>query len=542
MTLLQHHVLAEQLTSATTAILGLFVFIKNPKRSLNRVFFLYSLSIAGWSLLESLYISVSNPILSRHLQISEIAPLSFVGTLFLHFTYVLSAEPLSKLQQRLLKLAYCLSGFFSILGILAPHLIIKGLRTFYYLPFFADPGPLFSAWALFFLVVTLLGNVQLVTLYRQSKGEERNRLKYFVWSTVAGYIGGTPDWLLAYRIYIPALNPFGLYAVPFYAIVTSYAILQHRLFDINWAIRKSLVYSLLVTLLTVGYFSLVYGIERAFQLAFGYQSVWLSLFAFALMALFFQPLKVVIQNLVDWLVFRAPQHELVRRLEKLEGEARKTEKLKAVTTLAAGLCHELRNPLQTIRTHAEVLPERYDDPAFRKRCAEVMRTEIGRIDEFLKQLMEFAQPRQPAFRQVELHKILDSTLDLMSNEFMKRRIQLDRQYQANGARLHGDPDQLRQVILNLILNALEAIGQEGKIFVKTSQKNGWLILEVADTGLGIDPKILPKLFEPFTTTKPDGNGLGLSIVHSIVREHRGNISAQSRPGQNTTFTITLPVS
>ena len=156
--------------------------------------------------------------------------------------------------------------------------------------------------------------------------------------------------------------------------------------------------------------------------------------------------------------------------------------------------------------------------------------------------MEFAKPKAPAFRSVEPHKIFDSTLDLLSNEFVKRRVQLDKQYQADGVRLHGDPNQLRQVILNLTLNALEAIGQGGKILVKTSQENGWFTLEVADTGPGIDPKILPKLFEPFSTTKPDGNGLGLSIVHSIVREHRGTISVQSQPGQGTVFTVRLPAS
>ena len=276
-------------------------------------------------------------------------------------------------------------------------------------------------------------------------------------------------------------------------------------------------------------------------MTFGYQSRWLSLTAFALMTLLFQPLKLGIQRLVDWLIFRVPQQELVRRMEKLEGEARQTEKLKAVATLAAGLCHELRNPLQTIQTHAEFLPEHYDDPAFRKKCTQVMRTEIGRINEFLKQLMEFAKPKPPAFQSVEPHKILDSTLDLLSNEFLKRQVRLDKQYQADGARLHGDPDRLRQVILNLTLNALEAIGQEGEILVKTSQENGWFTLEVTDTGPGINPKILPKLFEPFTTTKPEGTGLGLSIVHSIVQEHQGTIFAQSQPGQGTTFTIKIPI-
>ena len=171
-----------------------------------------------------------------------------------------------------------------------------------------------------------------------------------------------------------------------------------------------------------------------------------------------------------------------------------------------------------------------------------MQTEISRVDEFLRQLMEFAKPKQAAFRQIEPHKILDSTLDLLSNEFMKRRVQLDKDYQANGLRLEADPDQLRQVVLNLIMNALEAIGQGGRVAVRTGRENSWFTLKISDTGPGISPEILPKLFEPFITTKPEGNGLGLSIVHSIVREHRGTISVQNQQEQGTTFIVKIPAS
>jgi signal transduction histidine kinase len=229
-----------------------------------------------------------------------------------------------------------------------------------------------------FLILVNIALWKLWKAYKKASGQHRTQLKYLFWGSAVGYLGGSPDWFFVFGFHIPYLSPFGIYCVPLYSIAMAYAVLHHKLFEVNLIIRKSLVYSILVTLLTAGYFGLVYSIERFFQLTFGYQSWRLSLTAFALMALLFQPLKIWIQRLMDWLIFRTPQHELVRRLERLEQEARKTEKLKAVTTLAAGLCHELRNPLQTIRTHAEFLPERYNDPEFRKRGTEVMRTEIDR--------------------------------------------------------------------------------------------------------------------------------------------------------------------
>lgn len=147
----------------------------------------------------------------------------------------------------------------------------------------------------------------------------------------------------------------------------------------------------------------------------------------------------------------------------------------------------------------------------------------------------------PTVHLIEPHKILDSTLDFLNNEFIIHQISLEKRYEADDLQIEVDPDQLRQVILNLALNALQAIGKNGRITVTTRQEDGWFILEVTDTGPGIDPTILPKLFEPFTTTKPAGTGLGLSIVHSIVREHRGKITARSQPGQGATFTIKLPL-
>ena len=538
MTLLQHHLLALALTAFSCIALGIFVLINNPKRWLNRLFALHSFALAGWSATEpwSILLVSSKATGMFWLRLEHI-PVFLLPPLIFHLVAVLLEL---RTTRYFIRLGYCLSALF-ICGIPFPLLLARQVPK-YYVPLWLVPGPLYILFVIFFWAYIGVSLWYLWRGYHAASGIRRLQIKYFFVASLLGYLGGSTDFLLVYNIYIPWLSPYALYAVPIYKLITAYAILQHHFLDIRIVVRKSLIYSTLVTLLTAGYFGLVYGVERIFQTTLGYHSPWITLAAFALMALLFQPLKMGIQRLVDWLIFRVPQQELVRRMEKLEGEARQTEKLKAVATLAAGLCHELRNPLQTIQTHAEFLPEHYDDPAFREKCTEVMRTEIVRINEFLKQLMEFAKPKAPAFHLVEPHKIFNSTLDLLSNEFVKRRVQLDKQYQAGGTRLHGDPDQLRQVILNLILNALEAIGQEGKILVKTSQENGWFTLEVADTGPGIDPKILPKIFEPFTTTKPEGNGLGLSIVHSIVREHRGTISAQNHLCQGTTFIVRIPVS
>ncbi len=538
MTLVQQEAFALATTAATTAALGLFAYLKNPHRRLNRIFGFYSLSIAWWAACEALadYAGIHTyRTMYETMQRLEFIGVYFIPTLFLD----LLQELTHKVNIYVIRFSYCIS---TVLVMLTPtSLIIKGSEPRYYWPLIAIGGPLYDVGFLFFTVVVVYGMVRLFQTYRETTGNSHNQLKYFLFASIVGYVGGTADFAGSLGFRVPILNPYGIFGVAIYAIITTYAIVQHRLLDISVVFRKSLAYSILVTSLTVGYFGLVYVVERTFQMTLGYNSMGVSFTAFALMALLFQPLKHWIQGGVDQLIFKVPQEELAKRLERLEEETLQTEKLKTVATLAAGLCHELRNPLQAVQTYAEYLPEHYDDLQFREKCSEVMQTELTKINGLLKQLMDFAKPKPPLLQRVEPHKILDSTLDLLSNEFVSRQIHIEKHYEAIDIKIQADPDQFRQVILNLALNAVQAVEEEGRVVVATRQEDDWFIIEVSDSGPGINPKILSKLFEPFNTTKPTGTGLGLSVAQRIITEHRGSISANSFPGQGATFTVKLPI-
>jgi two-component system sensor histidine kinase HydH len=310
--------------------------------------------------------------------------------------------------------------------------------------------------------------------------------------------------------------------------------------DITIVVRRSLVYSFLVTALTVGYFTLVYVVERLFQGTFGYQSVWVSLAAFALMALCFQPLKLGIQRLMDRLVFHAPREELNRRMERLEQEVRETDKLRAIATLAAGMAHEIKNPLTSLKTFTEYLSERGSDPAFQQKFRRVVTQEVDKIDQIVRRLLAFAKPARPQLEPVDLSTVLDETLDLMSAEAVRRRVDIERIY-AGSAVVQADPRQLQQVFTNVFLNSLEAVnGVGGKLSVTLSQQGSRIAVSIRDTGKGIPKEHLGHIFEPFFTTKASGTGLGLSVVQSILNEHGGTIAFDSQPSDGTTCTITFP--
>jgi signal transduction histidine kinase len=345
--------------------------------------------------------------------------------------------------------------------------------------------------------------------------------------------------------FLPALGidipPLGAHFVALYCVIIMYAIVRYRFLDIQVVIRRSLVYSLLVTLLTVGYFGLVYGLERILKTTMGYHSAWVSLAAFALMALVFQPLKTMIQRVVDRLIFGMPQQQLAKRMEQLEEQALQSEKFKAVSTLAAGMAHEIKNPLTAIQTFAGFILEKHKDPEFARKLQEVLTAEAKRMQELVQDLLTFAKPKAPKLKPVDMAPLIHSTVNLLSGELSKRRVQWSVDCSHNGAAIYADPDQLRQVLINLIQNAADAMPNGGQLKIATQAVNSHLELTISDTGNGIPPALLPKIFDPFITTKPDGNGLGLAMVYSILQAHRGTIHAKSEPKQGTTFTVSLPL-
>lgn len=526
----QPYALTTLLSGVLAALLGAFVLWKTPRSPIGRMWAVLCFSIAGWAVLFSRSLLCITPEDSIfYLRVADAFAL-FIPVTYLHFVMYFTGN----LRPLPLKFAYLCTGLL-LVTVPTPWFIREGQLKFGM--WFEKGGPAFAAFAALYAGLTAYGMALIHRQIRRAIRTRRIQLTCLLLASVLGLGGGFMWFLPSFNLDIP---PLGGHLVVLYFLIMMFAIVRYRFLDIQVVMRRSLVYSISVTLLTAGYFGLVYAMEKLLQATLGYASVGVTAAAFALMTLLFQPLKIGIQSVLDRLIFHQPRESLIRRVERLEEETREMEKLKAVRTLAAGLCHELRNPLQAIQTHAEFLPERYDDPRFRRRCSAVMRGEITRINDLLRQLMEFAKPKPPAFRPVSPRRVLDSTLDLLSNDFLQRGVRLEKQYQANGAQVQADADQLRQVILNLLLNALQATPEGGRVTVRTREEKGWYVLEVADTGPGIDPRMMPKLFEPFNTSKPEGTGLGLSIAHSIVREHRGKIAVRSIPGEGAVFTLHLP--
>jgi len=231
---------------------------------------------------------------------------------------------------------------------------------------------------------------------------------------------------------------------------------------------------------------------------------------------------------------------LYQDLKKKDWQMMQSEKLAALGEMAASFVHGIRNPLAIILGSAETLKKKVPHPV-RSEMIQFISEESDRINRMLTNFLEFAKPKTPVFQEVDLKDVLDRTLDWISIPARRQRVEVRREYPEGKVLIPVDPEQVREAMVNLEMNALEAMPQGGTLRIILNQKdNKDVTIRLSDTGGGISPELESKIFDPFFTTKEKGTGLGLSIVHSVVKSHGGTISVASNNGEGTTFTLTLP--
>lgn len=235
--------------------------------------------------------------------------------------------------------------------------------------------------------------------------------------------------------------------------------------------------------------------------------------------------------------------EDITQKKKIQEQLAEYEKLSALSQLALGAAHEINNPLQGISSYLEILKEKIEQQEEKEEVSLVL-SNVYRISETIRGLLNFARPSPPQFTKVNLNNLIEETLSFLSHQPIFRKVKIKKHLSPSLPLISADLSQIRQILINIMINAAQAMPEGGDLTVKTSKLKfkEWISIAICDTGVGISPENLKKVFHPFfSTKKKEGTGLGLSITQSYIRNHHGEIKIDSKVGIGTTVTIYLPI-
>jgi signal transduction histidine kinase/ABC-type amino acid transport substrate-binding protein len=225
-------------------------------------------------------------------------------------------------------------------------------------------------------------------------------------------------------------------------------------------------------------------------------------------------------------------------IKKYQEMASYNDKMQALGQLSAGIAHEIRNPLTSINTFIDLIPYKIQDEKFRKELVIITKKEINRMNELITQLIDYTKPVSGKPTMFLLDEILKEVLILFSNQFSKKRINIVKDVERTS--VFADKNQIKQVLVNIILNSIEAVGEDGEIHLSVLRTDTKGIIKIEDNGCGISEEHMDKVFQPFFTLKPQGTGIGLAVTHKLVEENKGTISIDSKKDIGTRVIISLP--
>ncbi len=511
--------------------LSILLFIKG-KTKLARIYSLHIFAIVFWGIGAFLIGISQEPNFSLILWKFTYASVLFIPVYFCHSILLMTAN-----QNRFVIFFVYAQAIYFVYSILTGKMMAS-VRLVFNSFYFHVGTPTFFVSAIIWIVIASYGFIELISHYKNCYPEQKNQIRLLIFTAIA-WCGGATNFLpgLGMNIY-----PSGNFLVPILSIIITYAVLKHQLLEIEIVFKRSIVYSILIAFISIAYLVLVVFTERLFQSYFGYQSITFTIFTAFFIGVLFIPLRNRIQSLVDRLFFKATPTEMAEEIKLLHREVQETEKFKTVATLASGVVHEVKNPLTTIRTMAEYLPQKMHDPKFVEQFSRLVPQEIDRIDAMIHELLQFARPSPPKLEPTNLYELLNSTLGFLSSNFTRHKINVQKDYEDIKDRpFLLDANQIKQVVLNLFLNAIDAMPQGGTLKVGGRVRNPSVVISITDTGCGIASEDLKHIFEAFFTKKEKGTGLGLAVTKNIIEEHGGTISVKSKVGEGTTFTLELPI-
>ncbi len=524
----------------STLIMTIFVFLKGSGKRVTTIFGWISLLVALWGFC-GYQIATTNVKEKAFFwyQIAYIAKI-FIPPLYVHFVFSF----LQIKKDYVLAILYTLGGVFLFYNFFARELFLGDLRfafgQFYVVDWPVHKSPLWLTFFVGFYGLLFLYAFYLMLKYlQQSTGLRHQQMRYFITASIVGWIGGQGNFFIYFggNIY-----PWSNFLIGFYPVIMGYAMVRHRLFNMSIIVKKSLGYSLLISCIYLTLLVLVIFFERLSQGVLGYTTILGSIGAALIIGMMIIPVRNRIQHFVDKLFYKGTQSEIAEENELLLQEVSQTDRYKTLATLIANIVEGIKNPLTSLKAYGYHLPNKLDDKEFLKKFAKIHESEVSKINNLIELLKDYSHPAPPSMDDTDVLKLLNDTIDLLKSNFFERNIQISKNFEMNkNIILHIDSNQIRQAFLNIIMNSVEAMEHNEKLWIEVKEGGGFFQIIFKDTGCGIDAKELLKIFDPFFSLKEGHTGLGLSIAQGIMENHRGKISVKSEEGSGTEVIIELPL-
>ena len=475
-------------------------------------------------------------------ELAYIAKIAYIGITFLPFTfYHFVVSYLRKENEKKYVRFFYSIGILLIAILFSTDLFVAGNRQMSWGNFSA-PGALYPLFVLTALASMIRGIYIICRALKaaQTSKENCNQLKYLLVGFIF-YFFCTLDFM---QVYGAPWYPIGSLFFLVSAIFISYAVLRYQLLDIRVVIKKTLFYTALTILISAVYLSLVLVFYVFFVSKRSAPSLALNFAGVLFIAMTFKPIEMILHRLLEKKFFKGTIGEISEQKALLETELERRERLKSVGILAAGMAHEIKNPITAIQTFAEFMPKKYQDAEFRAKFSKILIDETDRISGIIRDLLLFAKPGEPVIAPCDIWKILRGITDLLRGELLKHSIKLEYHFSDEVVLCLTDTSQIKQVFLNIIMNAIDAMKDKAgdrRLVISVCRIENYTEVSIEDTGIGIPEEKIPHLFDPFYTEKEGGTGLGLAITHSIIEKNHGKIEVESVVGQGTKFIILVPV-
>lgn len=516
---------------------ALFVFFNKPRNITKVMWSLYSLGISLWGLGIFQFLVTKDPavvlFISRCINHSSI----FISIFFFHFVLLLTG--VYKQKKKELFAYYGVFVAYSLIALAFPETFIRSLSPKGGFELYPDAGTLYYAVPFLFMFMWIYGLVVLYHSAQQASALRRNQFKYLFYSSIIGIGGGCTTLFLIFDI---PIFPYGAIMVPLYNLAVAYIIVKHQLMDIRIIIRKSVVYTVLLTVLTVIYMASIYILERVFSQVIGYQSAMGSSAVFVVLAIILVPLKNWIQSFLDKHFFKASYLQIVEQNDLLRQQVSRSERYKNMAALSQNIITELRSPLTALVGYGYQLPKRLDDKEFLNKFIQVFDKEIDRIQALVKRLSDFSSTKPLNLKLVNITVLFQEALDQVADLMAHKKVTLYKFFpDKSDVMVNLDEAQMKQAFYYFLISVVKSMPDDGgQIWIGMAEVNEMWEISIKDTGKGLSMEELTKAFDPsFTQQQDEVVVFGLSMAQNIINNHGGKVMVDSEVGVGTEWIIQL---